>query len=81
MVLETSFQLKNVHLITYNKSDDVEAKFKCSEKITAVQHGDGISFGSSLILLIPFLFKISTKGSIKPCQEQPLLIFLLAAIC
>jgi hypothetical protein len=60
--LETSFQLKNVHLITYNKSDDVEAKFKCSEKITAVQHGDGISFGSSLILLIPFLFKISTQG-------------------
>jgi hypothetical protein len=27
---------KNVHLVTYNKSDDVEAKnSKCSEKITA----------------------------------------------
>jgi hypothetical protein len=24
---------ENVHLVTYNKSDDVEAKFKCSEKL------------------------------------------------
>jgi hypothetical protein len=40
---------KNVHLVTYNKSDDVEAKFKCSEKITAVQHGDGISLGSPIL--------------------------------
>jgi hypothetical protein len=24
---------KNVHLVTYNKSDDVETKFKCSEKL------------------------------------------------
>jgi hypothetical protein len=38
------------YLVTYNKSDDVEKQFKCSEKITAVQHGDGISFGSSPIL-------------------------------
>jgi hypothetical protein len=46
--LGTSFQLKKRTLSL--KSDDVEAKFKCSEKITAVQHGDGISFfGSSPI--------------------------------
>jgi hypothetical protein len=48
MVLET-LRPKKRTLVTYNKSDDVEAKFKCSEKITAVQHGDGISFGSSPI--------------------------------
>jgi hypothetical protein len=41
---------RKTYIVTYNKSDDVEAKFKCSEKITAVQHGDGISFGSSPIL-------------------------------
>jgi hypothetical protein len=39
---------EKTYLVTYNKSDDVETKFKCSEKITAVQHG--ISFGSSPIL-------------------------------
>jgi hypothetical protein len=36
MVLRRRYDRKNVHLVTYNKSDDVEAKFKCSEKITAV---------------------------------------------
>jgi gliding motility-associated-like protein len=54
---------KNVHLITYNKSDDVEEKFKCSEKITAVQHGDGISFWVITHFIDTFYsFKISTQG-------------------
>ncbi len=35
---------KNVHLITYDTSDSEEPKFKCSEKITAVEHGDGQSY-------------------------------------
>ena len=35
---------KNIHLITYNPDNNEEVKFKCSEKITAVQHGDGVSF-------------------------------------
>lgn len=35
---------KNIHLITYNDNDEEEVKFKCSEKVTAVQHGDGVSF-------------------------------------
>jgi hypothetical protein len=42
---------------TYNKSDDVEAKFKCSEKIA----DSGISFGSSPIDTF-YSFKISTRG-------------------
>jgi hypothetical protein len=40
---------KKTYLVTYNKSDDVN-KIQMFRKITAVQHGDGISFGSSPIL-------------------------------
>lgn len=35
---------KNIALRTYNLNDPTEAKFKCSEKITAVQHPDELSF-------------------------------------
>lgn len=35
---------KNIHLVTYDINDPEDVKFKCSEKITAVQHTDGISF-------------------------------------
>ena len=35
---------KNVHLITYDPNDSEEPKFKCSEKITAVEHADGQSY-------------------------------------
>ena len=35
---------KNVHLITYNQNHSNEVAFKCSEKITAIQHADGNSF-------------------------------------
>ena len=54
---------KNVHLITYNPNDSEEFKFKCSEKITAVQHGDGISFWVITHFINNFYsFKISTQG-------------------
>jgi gliding motility-associated-like protein len=35
---------KNIPLITYDVNNAEDVKFKCSEKITAVQHGDGLSF-------------------------------------
>ena len=35
---------KNVHLITYDPNDSEDPKFKCSEKITAVEHADGQSY-------------------------------------
>lgn len=35
---------KNIPLITYDVNNAEDTKFKCSEKITAVQHSDGLSF-------------------------------------
>lgn len=34
---------RNVHLITYNTNDEIESKYKSTEKITAVTHSDGAS--------------------------------------
>ncbi|KQO21505.1 hypothetical protein ASF10_12180 [Flavobacterium sp. Leaf82] len=54
---------KNIHLITYNVNDAEDIKFKCSEKITAVQHSDGISFWVITHFKNTFYsFKISTTG-------------------
>ncbi len=54
---------KNIHLITYNPDNNEEVKFKCSEKITAVQHGDGISFWVITHFLDNFYsFKVSNNG-------------------
>jgi hypothetical protein len=54
---------KNVHLITYDPSNSDEVKFKCSEKITAVQHGDGISFWVITHFVNNFYaFKVSAQG-------------------
>ena len=54
---------KNIHLITYNPENTEEVKFKCSEKITAVQHGDGVSFWVITHFLDTFYaFKISNTG-------------------
>lgn len=54
---------KNVHLVTYNPNDSEEVKYKCSEKITAVQHGDGISFWVITHFINNFYaFKISPQG-------------------
>ena len=65
---------KNIHLITYNPEDTEEVKFKCSEKITAVQHGDGISFWVVTHFLDNFYaFKISSTGVNKTPINQQLL--------
>ena len=54
---------KNIPLITYNPNDSEETKYKCSEKVTAVQHGDGISFWVITHFINNFYsFKISTQG-------------------
>ncbi len=54
---------KNVPLITYNPNDSEEVKYKCSEKITAVQHGDGVSFWVITHFINNFYaFKIGTQG-------------------
>jgi len=61
---------KNIHLITYNPNNSEEVKFKCSEKITAVQHGDGFSFWVVTHFKDTFYsFKISNQGvDKKPVQ-------------
>ncbi len=54
---------KNIPLITYNKNDSEEVKFKCSEKVTAVQHDDGVSFWVVTHFINNFYaFKISATG-------------------
>ncbi|TRX41336.1 T9SS type B sorting domain-containing protein [Flavobacterium restrictum] len=54
---------KNVPLTTYNPNDSEEVKYKSSEKITAVQHSDGISFWVITHFKNNFYaFKIDTKG-------------------
>jgi gliding motility-associated-like protein len=54
---------KNIHLITYNPNDTKEAEFKCSEKISAVQHNDGISYWVITHFLDSFYsFKITKSG-------------------
>ncbi|WP_338645502.1 T9SS type B sorting domain-containing protein [Flavobacterium sp. KS-LB2] len=54
---------KNIPLVTYNPGNSDEVKYKCSEKITAVQHGDGVSFWVITHFINNFYaFKISTQG-------------------
>ena len=54
---------KNIPLVTYNPNDSEETKYKCSEKITAVQHADGISFWVITHFINNFYaFKINTQG-------------------
>ncbi|MDI5949612.1 T9SS type B sorting domain-containing protein [Flavobacterium yafengii] len=67
---DISIKEKNIHLITYDPGDSDDVKFKCSEKITAVQHGDGISFWLITHFKNTFYsFKISTSGvDKKPIQ-------------
>ena len=67
---DISVKEKNIHLITYNPGDIEDVKFKCSEKITAVQHDDGISFWVITHFKNTFYsFKISTSGvDKKPIQ-------------
>lgn len=54
---------KNVPLITYDPANSEDVKFKCSEKITAVQHSDGISFWVITHFKNTFYsFQINTTG-------------------
>ncbi len=54
---------KNNPLTTYNPSNSEETKFKCSEKITAVQHADGISYWVITHFIDNFYaFKITRSG-------------------
>lgn len=63
---------KNVHLITYDTNNDEDLKFKCSEKISAVQHGDGVSFWVvTHFKNIFYSFKVSNQGvDKKPIQTN-----------
>jgi hypothetical protein len=66
--------------VTYNKSDDVEAKFK-SEKNYRSPAWRRNFFWDHPFYRYLYSFKISTRGVNKSLsRHQPLLIFLLAAI-
>lgn len=67
---DISIKEKNIPLITYDLNNDEDVKFKCSEKITAVQHGDGVSFWVITHFKNTFYsFKISNQGvDKKPIQ-------------
>jgi gliding motility-associated-like protein len=63
---------KNIPLVTYNPNDSEEIKYKGSEKITAVQHGDGVSFWVITHFINNFYaFKISTQGVDKNPVKTP----------
>ena len=66
---------KNNPLTTYNPSNSDETKFKCSEKITAVQHADGISFWVITHFIDNFYaFKITRSGvQTKPVISKTLI--------
>ena len=69
---DISIKEKNIHLITYDTNNDEDVKFKCSEKITAVQHGDGVSFWVITHFKNTFYsFKITNQGvDKKPIQTS-----------
>lgn len=69
---DISISEKNVHLITYDTNNDEDVKFKCSEKISAVQHGDGVSFWVvTHFKNIFYSFKVSNQGvDKKPIQTN-----------
>jgi gliding motility-associated-like protein len=54
---------KNIHLITYNSNNTEESLFKCSEKISAVQHADGNSIWVITHFINKFYaFQVSNSG-------------------
>lgn len=54
---------KNIHLITYDPKNEQDILYKCSEKITATQHEDGVSFWVITHFKNTFYsFKIGTNG-------------------
>jgi gliding motility-associated-like protein len=63
---------KNIQLITYNQNNHDEVEFKCSEKITSVQHADGISYWVITHFIDKFYaFKISKSG----VQSNPIISY------
>ncbi|WP_111709209.1 T9SS type B sorting domain-containing protein [Lutibacter citreus] len=54
---------KNIHLVTYNPNNPKEVAYKCSEKITAVQHFDGDSYWVITHFINKFYaFKVLNSG-------------------
>ena len=54
---------KNVHLLTYDPLDPDQASFKCSEKITAVEHSDGQSYWVlSHFMDVFYAFRVDANG-------------------
>ena len=54
---------KNVHLVTYNPNDSEQESYKCSEKITAVEHADGQSYWViTQFINIFYAFRVDSSG-------------------
>ena len=54
---------KNIQLMTYDPSDQVQASYKCAEKITAVEHSDGQSYWVVTQFIDKFYsFRIQASG-------------------
>ncbi len=54
---------KNVPLVTYNEDSFVQSSYKCSEKITAVEHADGNSYWVITHFIDTFYaFRIDSNG-------------------
>ena len=54
---------KNIHLLTCDPTDQEQASFKCSEKITAVEHSDGQSYWVlSHFLDVFYAFRVDANG-------------------
>ncbi len=54
---------KNIHLLTYDSSDPDQEAFKCSEKITAVEHNDGQSYWVlSHFMDVFYAFRVDASG-------------------
>lgn len=54
---------KNIHLVTYNPNDQEQDSYKCSEKITAVEHADGVSYWVITQFIDTFYaFRVDSNG-------------------
>ena len=59
--------LHNVHLVTYDPADIDQAKYKCSEKITAVKNDDGTGYWVITHFIDKFYaFPVGPDGPIDP---------------
>lgn len=54
---------KNIHLVTYDENEQNQAQYRCSEKITAVEHADGNSYWVITQFLETFYaFRVDSDG-------------------